>query len=102
MIEVNNNCNLIICLLIIASIITLIVFLNWYTNRQINKKVVRQWVEPCKIDRYEKEYYEGLGIWQIKDRLSNKNPIVIVCNLPEDVAEKIVDYSLKLIEEKTK
>ena len=100
MIEVNNNCNLIICLLIIASIITLIVFLNWYTNRQINKKVVRQWVEPCKIDRYEKEYYEGLGIWQIKDRLSNKNPIVIVCNLPEDVAEKIVDYSLKLIEEK--
>ena len=102
MIEVNNNCRLIICVLILISIFSITLFLNWYANYQTNKKVVRQWINPCKINRYEKEYYEGLGIWQIKDRLSNKNPIVIVCNLPEDVAEEIVDYSLKLIEEKTK
>lgn len=101
MIEVNNNCNLIICLLIIASIIILIVFLNWYANCQTNKKVVRQWVdqvEKCKIDRYEKRY-EGLKRWEIKDRLNNGNRIVRVCDLPDDIAEEIIDYSLKLIEE---
>lgn len=104
MIEFNNNCNLIICLLIIASIIILIVFLNWYANYQTNKKVVRQWVdqvEKCKIDRYEKKY-RGLERWEIKDRLNNGNQIVMVRDLPDDIAEEIIDYSLKLIEEKMK
>lgn len=101
MIEVNNNCNLIICLLIIASIIILIVFLNWYANCQTNKKVVQQCYEKCKIDRYEKKYM-GLERWEIKDRLNNGNRIVMVCDLPDDIAEEIMDYSLKLIEEKMK
>lgn len=91
--------NMIINLLIIASIITLIVFLNWYADRQTNKKVVRQWGEKCQIDRYEKRYYENLGIWEIKDRLNITRPIVSVYDLPDDIAEEIIDYSLKLIEE---
>lgn len=90
---------MIINLLIIASIITLIVFLNWYADRQTNKKVVRQWGEKCQIDRYEKRYYENLGIWEIKDRLNITRPIVSVYDLPDDIAEEIIDYSLKLIEE---
>lgn len=102
MIEVNNNCKLIICALIIASILIIILFLNWYANYQTNKEVVRQWgnqVEKCKIDRYEKSSYERLGIWEIKDRLNNTGPIVRVYSLPDDVAEEIIDYSLKIIEE---
>lgn len=90
---------IIICSLIIASIITIIIFINWNANRQTNKKVSQQWVEKCKIDRYEKSYYEELGIWEIKDRLNNKNPIVGAYGLPKDIAEEIMDYSLKLIEE---
>lgn len=92
---------IIICSLIIASIITIIIFINWNANRQTNK-VVRQWgerSEKCKIDRYEKSSYESLGIWEIKDRLNNTRPIVSVYSLPNDVAEEIIDYSLKIIEE---
>lgn len=103
MIEVNNNCNLIICVLILISIFSITLFLNWYANYQTNKEVAR-WGdrgEKCKIDRYEKRY-EGLERWVIKDRLDNGNRIVRVCDLPDDIAEEIVDYSLKLIEEKTK
>lgn len=103
MIEVNNNCKLIICVLILISIFSITLFLNWYANYQTNKEVVRQWVdqvEKCKIDRYEKSYYEILEIWEIKDRLNNGNPIVGVYGLPKDIAEEIIDYSLKLIEEK--
>lgn len=102
MIEVNNNCKLIICALIIASILIITLFLNWYANYQTNKEVARQrvdQVEECKIDRYEKSYYEILEIWVIKDRLNNGNPIVSVCGLPKDIAEEIMDYSLKLIED---
>lgn len=102
MIEVNNNCNLIICVLIIASILIITLFLNWYANYQTNKEVARQGVdrvEKCKIDRYEKSYYKTLKIWEIKDRLNNGNLIVCVYGLPEDIAEEIIDYSLKLIEE---
>lgn len=105
MIEVNDSCNLIICALVIASFLIITLFLNWYANYQSNKEVVRQWVdqvEKCKIDRYEKSYYEILGIWEIKDRLNNGNPIVGVYGLPKDIAEEIMDYSLKLIEEKMK
>lgn len=91
---------IIICLLIIAIIIIITVFLNWYATRQTNKKVVRQWVEKCKIDRYEKNYYKKLGYMEIKDRLNNKSPVVVVYDLPKDIAEEIIDYSLKLIEEK--
>lgn len=93
---------IIICLLIIAAIVIITVFINWYTNRQTNKKVAPQWGEKCKIDRYEKSYYEELGIWEIKDRLNNGNPIVGVYGLSGDIAEEIMDYSLKLIEEKMK
>ena len=92
---------IIICSLIIASIITIIIFINWNANRQ-TKKVVQQWgerSEKCKIDRYEKSSYERLGIWEIKDRLNNTGPIVRVYSLPDDVAEEIIDYSLKIIEE---
>lgn len=58
MIEVNNNCGLIICILILVSVFSIILFLNWYATYQTNKEVAR-WgarVEKCKIDRYEKIY----------------------------------------------
>lgn len=103
MIKVNNNCELIICILILVSIFSIILFLNWYATYQTNKKVAR-WSdrgEKCKIDRYEKRY-QGLERWEIKDRLNNGNRIVMVCDLPDDIAEEIMDYSLKLIEEKMK
>lgn len=99
MIEVNNNCNSIICLLIIASIIILIVFLNWYANCQTNKKVVQQCYEKCQIDRYEKTQYKQLKLWELKDRLNQTRAIVSVYDLPDSIAEEIIDYSLKLIEE---
>lgn len=88
-----------IILLTIASIIIIILFYNYYHTRQINKKVVQQCYEKCKINRYEKIYYENLGIWSIKDRLNNTRPMVSVYTLPDDIAEEIIDYSLKLIEE---
>lgn len=103
MIEVNNNCDLIICILILVSIFSIILFLNWYATYQTNKEVTR-WgdrVEKCKIDRYEKKY-RGLERWEIKDRLNNGNQIVMVRDLPDSIAEEIMDYSLKLIEEKMK
>lgn len=103
MIEVNNNCGLIICILILVSIFSIILFLNWYATYQTNKEVAR-WGnrgEKCKIDRYEKRY-EGLERWEIKDRLNNGNRIVMVYDLPDDIAEEIMDYSLKLIEEEMK
>ena len=103
MIEVNNNCDLIICILILVSVFSIILFLNWYATYQTNKEVTR-WgdrVEKCKIDRYEKKY-RGFERWKIKDRLNNGNRIVMVCDLPDDIAEKIIDYSLKLIEEEMK
>lgn len=103
MIEVNNNCGLIICILILVSVFSIILFLNWYATYQTNKEVTR-WgdrVEKCKIDRYEKKY-RGLERWEIKDRLNNGNRIVMVCDLPDSIAEKIIDYSLKLIEEEMK
>lgn len=92
---------IIICLLII---IIITVFINWYATRQ-TKKVVREWVnytEDCKIDRYEKKYHKWLKEWEIVDRLNNSQPIVIVYDLPDDVAEEIIEYSLKLMEEKMK
>ena len=97
MIKVNNNCNLIICILILVSIFSIILFLNWYATYKKKKEVAR-WgdrVEKCKIDRYEKRYM-GLERWEIKDRLNNGNRIVMVCDLPDDIADKIMDYSLKL------
>lgn len=103
MIGVNNNCGLIICILILVSVFSIILFLNWYATYQTNKEVAR-WSdrgEKCKIDRYEKKY-RGLERWEIKDRLNNGNRIVMVRDLPDDIAEEIMDYSLKLIEEKKK
>lgn len=92
---------IIICSLIIASIIIIIIVINWNANRQ-TKKVVQQCYKNCKINRYEKRCYEGLGIWQIVDRLNNTGQIVSVYDLPDDVAEEIIEYSLKLMEEKMK
>lgn len=89
---------IIICSLIIASIITIIIFINWNANRQ-TKKVVQQCYEKCKIDRYEKTRYKQLELWELKDRLNQTRAIVSVYDLPDDIAEEIIDYSLKLIEE---
>lgn len=89
---------IIICSLIIASIITIIIFINWNANRQ-TKKVVQQCYKKCKINRYKKRCYESLGIWQIVDRLNNTRQIVSVSDLPDSIMEEIIDYSLKLIEE---
>lgn len=105
MIEVNNNCKLIICALIIASILIITLFLNWYANYQTNKEVARQrvdQVEKYKIDRYEKKYFRKLRKWQIIDRLNDSQSIVIIYDLPKDIGEEIIDYSLELIEEKMK
>lgn len=104
MIELNNNCGLIICILILVSIFSIILFLNWYATYQTNKEVTR-WGdcgEECKIDRYEKKYFRRLGTWKIIDRLNDSQSIVIIYDLPKDIGEEIMDYSLKLIEEKRK
>lgn len=45
MIEVNNNCELIICVLILVSVFSIILFLNWYATYQTNKEVTR-WGGP--------------------------------------------------------
>ena len=99
MIEVNNNYGLIICVLIIASIIIITVFIDWYTTHQKSKKVVQQCYEKCQIDRYEKTQYKQLKLWELKDRLNQTRAIVSVYDLPDSIAEEIIDYSLKLIEE---
>lgn len=59
-------------------------------------------VEGCKIDRYEKKQYPRLKLWEIKDRLNPTRPIISIYNLPDSIAEEIIDYSLKLIEGKRK
>lgn len=56
-------------------------------------------MEGCKIDRYEKTQYKQLKLWELKDRLNQTRAIVSVYDLPDDIAEEIIDYSLKLIEE---
>lgn len=90
---------IIICLLIIASIIIITVFIDWYTTHQKSKKVVQQCYEKCQIDRYEKTQYKQLKLWELKDKLNQTRAIVSVYDLPDDIAEEIIDYSLKLIEE---
>lgn len=39
------------------------------------------------------------SIWELKDRLNQTRAIVSVYDLPDSIAEEIIDYSLKLIEE---
>ena len=90
---------MIIILLIIASIMIISVFIDWYITHQESKKVVRQWGEKCQIDRYEKTQYKQLKLWELKDRLNQTRAIVSVYDLPDSIAEEIIDYSLKLIEE---
>lgn len=90
---------IIICSLIIASIIIILLFYNWYNTHQEGKKVEQQCFENCKIDRYEKTQYKQLELWELKDRLNQTRAIVSVYNLPDSIAEEIIDYSLKLIEE---
>lgn len=92
---------IIIFLLTIASIIIITVFLDWYITYK-DKKEVHEQVTPvgyCKINRYEKKQYKQLKLWEINDRLNRSRPIVSVYDLPDDIAEEIIDYSLKLIEE---
>ena len=60
------------------------------------------YVEGCKIDRYEKKQYKQLELWELKDRLNPARAIVSVYDLPDSIAEEIIDYRLKLIEEKRK
>lgn len=76
-----------------------IVFRDWYTTHQKSKKVVQQCYEKCQIDRYEKTQYKQLKLWELKDRLNQTRAIVSVYDLPDSIAEEIIDYSLKLIEE---
>lgn len=96
---------IIICSLIIAIIIIILLFYNYYHTQQINKKVVQEWVnytEDCKINRYEKKRYPQLKLWEINDRLNRSRSVVSVYDLPDGIAEEIIDYSLKLLEEKRK
>lgn len=88
-----------------CSIIIILLFYNYYHTQQINKKVVQErvnYTENCKINRYEKKYSRWLKKWEIVDKLNNSQPIVIVYDLPKDIAEEIINDSLKLIEEKRK
>ena len=50
----------------------------------------------------KKKYSRWLKKWEIVDKLNNSQPIVIVYDLPKDIAEEIINDSLKLIEEKRK
>lgn len=90
---------MIIILLTLASILIITVFIDWYTTHQKSKKVVQQCYEKCKINRYEKTQYKQLKLWELKDRLNQTRAIVSVYDLPDSIAEEIIDYSLKLIEE---
>lgn len=63
---------------------------------------MQQCYEKCQIDRYEKTQYKQLKLWELKDRLNQTRAIVSVYDLPDSIAEEIIDYSLKLIEEKMK
>lgn len=90
---------IIICSLIIASIIIILLFYNWYQTNELENVVHEVCVEGCKIDRYEKTQYKQLELWELKDRLNQTRAIVSVYDLPDSIAEEIIDYSLKLIEE---
>lgn len=90
---------MIIILLTLASILIILLFYNWYQTNKMENVVHEVGVEGCKIDRYEKTQYKQLELWELKDRLNQTRAIVSVYDLPEDIAEEIMDYSLKLIEE---
>lgn len=90
---------MIIILLTLASILIIILFYNWYQTNKMENVVHELGVEGCKIDRYEKTRYKRLELWELKDRLNQTRAIVSVYGLPDDIAEEIIDYSLKLIGE---
>lgn len=90
---------MIIILLTLAIILIILLFYNWYQTNKIENVVHEGCVEGCKIDRYEKTQYKQLKLWELKDRLNQTRAIVSVYDLPDDIAEEIIDYSLKLIEE---
>ena len=91
--------NMIIILLTLASILIILLFYNYYQTNKMENVVPEVCVKGCKIDRYEKTQYKQLELWELKDRLDITRPLVTVYNLPDDIAEEIIDYSLKLIEE---
>lgn len=76
-----------------------LLFYNYYQTNKMENVVHEVCVKGCKIDRYEKTHYKQLELWELKDRLDITRPLVTVYNLPDDIAEEIIDYSLKLIEE---
>ena len=90
---------MIIILLTLASILIILLFYNWYQTNKMENVVHEVGVEGCKIDRYEKTQYKQLKLWELKDRLNQTRAIVSVYDLPDSIAEEIIDYSLKLIEE---
>lgn len=55
--------------------------------------------EPEMITRYEKIHLKKLKIWELRDRLNNEAPLLTLYHVPDSIAEEIIDYSLKLIEE---
>lgn len=74
---------IIICVLIIASILIITLFLNWYANYQTNKEVARQGgdrVEECKIDRYEKHNSKQLACEFIEEFTQQINRSIMVEN----------------------
>ena len=62
---------------------------NFYTNKIIVAKHNDEVVGFCRYD------FNG----ELKDRLNQTRAIVSVYDLPDSIAEEIIDYSLKLIEE---
>ena len=93
---------MIIILLTLASILIILLFYNWYQTNKMKNVVHEVCVKGYKIDRYEKTQYKQLKLWELKDRLNQTRAIVSVYDLPDSIAEEIIDYSLKLIEEKMK
>lgn len=96
---------MIIILLTLAGIIIIILFYNLYQTHQMKNRIYEQVnpTEDCKINRFVKTQYKQLKQWEIKDRMRDVKPIVVcVRNVPEDIAEEIITYSLKLMEEKMK
>lgn len=54
--------------------------------------------EPEMITRYEKIHLKKLKMWELHDRLNNEIPILRLYNVPDDLAEEIIDYTLELIQ----
>ena len=56
--------------------------------------------EPEMITRYEKIHLKKLKIWELRDRLNNEAPLLTLYHVPDNLAGKIMDYTLELINKK--